>query len=187
MKLLWVSMLSYYAFVGTKAEPGRIELNSNPKKQATHENRQICHRSSHRTEDQPRRARYPPPKAKFSFEIRNLGVLADSCQLFKGGTTGFHHDAARNFAGRDLHTSARTSESFGRSESGSHEPDHQSAQSAAVAAQRRRGANFRSTDRVRASNDHCQTCEIEHKQRIRRRPLRNPLSRARSLWQQISD
>jgi hypothetical protein len=45
-------------------------------------------------------------------EIRNLGVLPDSCQLFKGGTTGFHHDAARNFAGRELHTSAR---GFGRS------------------------------------------------------------------------
>ena len=31
----------------------------------------------------------------------------------KGRTTGFHHDAARNFPGRDQHTSPRTSERFG--------------------------------------------------------------------------
>ena len=58
--------------------------------------------------------------------MRILGVLPDDCHLFKGGATGFHHDTACNFAGRYLPTSARTSESFGRPESGSHEPDHQS-------------------------------------------------------------
>jgi hypothetical protein len=134
----------------------------NLKKRANHENRQICHR----TENQPRRARYPPPKATFCLGISNLGVLTDSCQLFeggatgfhiKGGTTGFHHEAARNFAGRDLHTSAR---GFGRSESGSHEPDHQSTQSKPVPTQCRRRANFRAALPVRASNRHNEACEI---------------------------
>ena len=111
------------------------------------------------------RARFPSPKTGFCCGISNFGVLPHGCQFFTGGTTGFHHDAARNFAGRDLHTSARTSESFGRSESGSHEPDHQSTQSAPVPTQCRRRANFRAAPHVRASNGYNKACEVRRRRR----------------------
>ena len=66
-------------------------------------------KSNHRPEGQPPRARFPLPKAEFCCGIRNLGVLPNDFELFEGGTTGFHYDAARNFAVRTFHTSARTS------------------------------------------------------------------------------
>jgi hypothetical protein len=147
----------------TQEQSNSIQIRKNAQ---NHENRQIYNRPSLRTEDQPRRAHYRPPKATFCFGVRDLGVLPDSCQLFeggttgihaKGGTTGFHHEAARNFAGRDLHTSAR---GFGQSESGSHEPDHQSTQSKPVPTQCRRRANFRAALPVRTSNRHNEACEI---------------------------
>ena len=96
-------------------------------------------------------------------------MFVGGCEPGEGGTTDFHLGAVR-----DRHASARTSEKFDRSESGSHEPDHQSAQSAAVPAQRRRGANFRSAHRVRASTDHRQTREIENKQRRRGEAVEKP-------------
>ena len=104
-------------------------------------------------------------KTGFCCGVCNPGVLPVGCQLFEGGTTGVHHDAARNFAGHDVHTSARTSESFRRFESGSHEPNHQSAQSAPVPTQCRRRANFRAALRVRAPNRYHKAWEIRGRRR----------------------
>ena len=156
-KTLWITLLNYVRSLAQKLSQVELNFIQIRKTERPHENCQIYHR----TEDQPPHARFPPPKAGFCCGIRNLGVLSDGCQLFKGGTTGIHHDAAHNnFAVRDLHTSARTSESFGRSESGGHEPDHQSTQSAPVPTQCRRRAKFRSALRVRASNHYHKACEI---------------------------
>jgi hypothetical protein len=107
----------------------------------------------------------PPAKAGFCCGVCNPGVLPLGCQLFEGGTTGVHHDAARTFARHDVHTSARASESFHRFESGSHEPNHQSAQSAPVPTQCRRRANFRAALRVRAPNRYHKAWEIRGRRR----------------------
>ena len=130
------------------------------KTERTHENCQI----HHRPEGQPPHTRFSSPKAAFCRGICNLGV-PNGFELFEGGTTGFHHDAARNFAGRDLHTSARTSERLGRFEPGNYEPDYQSTQSAPVPTQRRRRANFRAIPEVHASNHYHKACEIGRRRR----------------------
>jgi hypothetical protein len=103
-------------------------------------------------------------KAKVGCEVVCYNI-AGGRGLGEGATTHFHLDADRDF-----HAGARTSEKHGRRESGIHEPDHQPAQSAAVPTERRRGASFRPTARVRASDDHRQMREIDHEQE------RNPLA-----------
>jgi hypothetical protein len=142
-------------WLAQKLSRGRIELHFKYKR--PNEHHENC-RIHHRPEGQP--PRFSSPRAAFCCGICNLGVLPNGFELFEGRTTGFHHDAARNFGVRDLHASARTSESFGRSESGNYEPDHQSTQSTPVPTQCRRRANFRAALRIRASNHDHKACEI---------------------------
>jgi hypothetical protein len=98
-------------------------------------------------------------QAKFAYEIRCLGLLDSGCK-FRGITrpVDFCSDTPCDIYFNDN----ATFHQFGGSQSGSHEPNHKSAQSAAVSAQCGGGSKFDSTPDIRASKDYHSAGEIEH-------------------------
>jgi hypothetical protein len=112
-----------------------------------------CHLQKHRRQ------------AKFSDENSGFGLFDRWCELSKiGRTVYFYPVAAHDFY---FHASTRITQQFSRSESGGHEPDHQSTQSAPVPTQchRRASTCFRAALRVPASKDYHQPREVERRAR----------------------
>ena len=113
--------------------------------------------------------RYPTPedlaqfaeisaRGKFSHESSCVGLFDRDREPGKSGRTT--HSCPKPTRQVHLHDGPVSCQQFGRPESGGHEPGDQSAQSATISAQCRRGSSIGPTSSVRATKDHHQSLEI---------------------------
>ena len=131
------------------------------KTEQSYENYQICHRPAPDPRVKRHLRAFLRAKTGFCSGIRNLGVLPDGCRFFKGRTTGFPHDAARNNSPLATSTQAQgpltTSADLNEADMSQiiNQIDERP-----VPTQCRRRANFRAALLIRASNPHNRACEI---------------------------